>query len=218
MKEFVRWLKEIGRWLRRVPITRHYWVAVALVAICFGGIGVSGWSEKAFRLTGTLLQLCGVLTVVLGILKTRADFRQEPVRSQFKRWTKMFPPLHPPTVKISMHGILPGITVEGHGYSTHGPATDQSFEGRLGHLEDVVKKLATAQGKTQIAVHQAEKKAQKALDEQARQLSGQINAVGKTIEVTATSGIHTSAMGVIWLFFGTVFGGAALELHKLLIP
>lgn len=162
------------------------------------------------------LQLGGVFTVVLGILKTRTEFRHASVWSQFRSWAKVFPPLHPTKVTVSAHSIMPGLTGEGYMYSTHGPAADQTIEGRLGHLEDVIKKLESAHGRTYIAVLQAEKKAQKALDKQARQLSSQIDTVNGKIEATATGGLHISAGGAILIFFGTVFGGAGQELHRMM--
>ncbi len=218
MKNFVRWFREIYRWVRRVPITNHYWWAIAVASSSIAVVGAAGWTEKAFRLAGMSLQLGGVLTVAWGILKTRADFGQPTVRSQFKRWATMFPPLHPPTTTATGISVLPGPVGEGYGYSAHGPAADRTIEGRLEHLESIVKKLEMAQGRTHIAVLQAEKKAQQALDTQARQLSGQIDAVARKIEATATGGVHVSAVGVVLLFVGTVLGSAALELRQLLTP
>lgn len=218
MKNFVRWLRAVWRWVRLIPITRHYWWAIAVILVSVVLIGTFAWTEKAFRLGGMALQLGGVLTVAWGILRTRADFGQLAVRSQFKRWVKMFPLLHPPTITASGHIPLPGFVSKGYVYSTHGPATSQTIEGRIEHLEGIVRKLEVAQGKTHIAVLQAEQKAQEALDVRARQFSGQIDAVTKKIEVTATSGIHVSAVGVVLLFVGTIFGGAALEFHQLLTP
>lgn len=179
-------------------------------------LGAYGWSEDAFRLAGMFLQLGGVFTVVLGILKTRTEFHHASVWSQFRSWAKMFPPLHPPNVTLSVHSIMPGLTGEMYMSATHGPAADQTIEGRLGHLEGVVNKLEAAHGRTHIAVLQAEKKAQKALDEQARQLSRQIDTVNGKIEATATGGLHISAVGAILIFFGTVFGGAGQELHRMM--
>lgn len=101
MKNFVRWLREIGRWVRRAPINSYYWWAVAGIGMSIAGVGAFGWTEKSFRLAGMCLQLGGVLTVVWGILKTRADFGQPTVRSQFKAWMKVFPPLNPPAITVS---------------------------------------------------------------------------------------------------------------------
>lgn len=113
-----------------------------------------------------------------------------------------------------MNGILPGLSGRGYLHTTHGPSADQTIEGRVTHLEGIVKKLEDAQGRIHVAVVEARAKAQEALDAQALQLSGQIDAVSKKIESTATGGVHVSAIGVVLLFVGTIFGGAAPELEK----
>lgn len=218
MKNFYRWLREVYRWLRQVPVTRHYWWAGAVVLVAVGVVWGFDWSEGAFRIAGTVLQLLGVLTVVWGILKTRTEFKQTKVRDLFAGWLKRFPPLHPPKVTVSGHIVLPGLVGEGYGHCTHGPSPDQTLEGRLTYLEGVVKNLSSAQGRTYIAVLQAEKKAQKALDAAAQQFAEQVEGVARKIEATATGGIHVSAVGVILLFVGTVCGGLAPELHSMLAP
>lgn len=212
MKNLVRWLKRVFHWVRNMPITRHYWRAVAVVAVTVVVVGTCGWTEQAFRISSMVLQLGGVLTVVWGILKTRTEFGQTTIRSQFKTWCIAFPLSN--THRLTPSGFESStVSSEGGVYSTHGPSADQSFEGRLGHLEDVVKKLEAAHGRTYIAVLQAEKNAQRALGEQASQLTSLFD---KKIEATATGGIHVAAVGAIWIFFGTVFGGLAPELHKFL--
>lgn len=218
MVKFVRWLRALAHWMRSAPVKTHYWWALAVVVFFVAMAGVLGWSEKAFRLLGMGLQLGGVLTVVWGILKTRADFGQPTVGSQFGLWFKAFPQWNPPPIVLSVNPIELGVFGGGHLICTSGPAANQTVEGRLGHLESIVKKLEEAHGKMHIAVLEAEKKAQQSLDAQARQLVGQIDDVSKKIEATATGGVHVSAVGVFLLFFGTVFGSAAPELSHLLMP
>ena len=214
MKRFVRWIRYVGLWARRVPVAHHYWVAFLLVMVAFAVTWMCGWSEKASRLSGMCLQLGGVMTVVWGILKTRADFGQPTLRSQFQGWIKEFPSFHPRTITASVNGSFPVLMGEAYAYSTHGPSADQTVEGRLGHLEKIIKELEAAQGKTHIAVLQAEKKAQQALDAQARQMAGQIDDVSRKIEATATGGFHVSGVGVVLLFFGTILGGVAPDLSQ----
>lgn len=67
-------------------------------------------------------------------------------------------------------------------------------------------------------MREAEKKAQQALDAQARRLVGQIDDVSKKVETTATGGAHVSGVGVVLLFVGTIFGGAATELSCIFGP
>lgn len=214
MTKFVRWLSYVGHWIRKVPIAPHYWWAFVLVVIAFAVTWMCGWSEKAARLSGMCLQIGGVLTVVWGVLKTRADFGQPTMRSQFQDWIKEFPSFHPRTITASVDGAFPLMMGDVYAYSTHGPSADQTVEGRLGHLESIIKQLETAQSETHIAVLQAEKKAQQALDAQARQFVGQIDGVSRKIEETATGGVHVSGVGVVLLFFGTILGGVAPDLRQ----
>lgn len=218
MTKLVRWLRAVGHWLRRVPVAPHYWCAVAVVIASLAATWMHGWSEKAFRITGMLLQLGGVLTVVWGILKTRADFGQPAVRSQFRDWLKMFPRWNPSPTIISADAIFTGDSLAEFYMSTsHGPSADQTIEGRLGHVEKIIKELEVAQEKTHVAVLEAEKKARQALEVHARQFAGEIEGVSKKVETTATGGVHVSGVGVVLLFFGTIFGGAAPEISNFLI-
>lgn len=130
----------------------------------------------------------------------------------------MFPVLRPPTIAASANIILSGPVDNAYAYSTRGPSGDQTIERHTKHLEDIVKGLEAAQGKTHIAVLQAKRKAREALDIQARQLSRQVEEVARKIEITATSGIHVSAIGVALLLIGLIFGGAAPELQQLVRP
>ena len=214
MKNFIRWLKEIYRWVQRVPITRHYWWTLGVVSVALFAVAASGWAEQVTRLVGMLLQLGGVLTVVWGILETRADFAQPTIRSQFKDWFKRFPLLYPPSRTVTVNGIFPAMIGKAEAYSTHGPASDQSIEGRMAHLESIVNELEMAQAQTRIAVRNAQEKAEQALEAHASQLASQIDVIARRIETTATGGIHISAAGVILLFVGTVFGGTAPDLCR----
>lgn len=108
------------------------------------------------------LQLGGVLTVVWGLLKTRADFGQHTVRSQFWSWIKTFPRWNPLPIVLSVNPIELGSFGRGYVISASGPSADQTMEGRLKHLESIVKKMEEAQSKTHIAVLEAEEKAQQA--------------------------------------------------------
>jgi hypothetical protein len=216
MKNFRQWLRNIGHWLRRMPVTRHYWWAGAVVLCAVAAVWGFAWSEDAFRIAGIALQLGGVLTVVWGILKTREDFNQEPIRHIFQRWLSAFPKRQRRTVSAEVSGSWSvGTNVSSSGAVSTGPAPDQSVDARLARLEGLVNGLQTRLSETRNELRQAEKKAQQALDEQGRQLVNQIGEVAKKIEETAIGGVHVSAVGVILLFVGTVLGGFGPELHRL---
>ncbi len=213
MTKLVYWLKLLYDWLRRIPIHRYYWWAFWVLVAAAVGIYVGGRTETAFRLTGTLLQLGGVLTVVWGILRTRAEFNQPLPCSLLRRWYDSFPFRKPSPLIVSADATFTADgTADFHVIRTHGPSPDQTFEGRLKHLEGIVKELEEAHGKTDIVVSRVERRVQQTLKAQASHLSGQIDGVSKKIEIAATGGIHVSGVGVILLMFGTVLAGAAPEL------
>ncbi|MGE8450049.1 MAG: hypothetical protein ACN6OP_05360, partial [Pseudomonadales bacterium] len=115
-----------------------------------------------------------------------------------------------------MNLVFPSAVFDARGYSTRGPSTDRTVEGRLDYLEKIMAELEIAQEKTNNAVFQAEKKAQQALDAYSVQFADVIANVSKKIETTATGGVHVSAMGIILLIVGTIFGTAAPEISNLL--
>lgn len=217
MKNFLLWLRLLGHWIRRVPVTGHYWAVLALVIASVFLVGCAcGWSEQAFRLAGMGLQLLGILCVGWGISKTRKDFKQLTWSSLCSSWLKAFPKFPPRTISGSGFVTLPSLRVKGYGVggTLHGPSTDETVEGRLQHLESSFKKWEAALGETRVAVFRAEEKAEQALSEQARQLAGKIGDVSKEIEIAATSGIHIAVVGAILLFVGTIFGTVAQELSE----
>lgn len=216
MKNFLRWLRALVNWGRSVPVAPHYWCSIILLSVVTAAAGMCGWSERSFRLWGMTLQIFGTLTVVWGIFKTRADFGQPTMRSKFQHWFTNFPSFRPRTNTASMNLVFPSAVFDARGYSTRGPSTDRTVEGRLDYLEKIMAELEIAQEKTNNAVFQAEKKAQQALDAYSVQFADVIANVSKKIETTATGGVHVSAMGIILLIVGTIFGTAAPEISNLL--
>ncbi len=198
--------------MRRMPITRHYWLVFVLVASGIGAVQCSGWTEQSFRLTGMSLQLLGVLTVVWGIMKTRAEFGQIALQMQFSKWWKSFPPLHPPTMTVNIKGKL--SEMRGHIVlrGIQGPAEDQSIEGRLAHLEKLAWKLENDLAKANTAIRDVQDQAKRAMDARDVQIADHLKTVDQKIAATAVGGTHVSAVGVILLFVGTVFGGMSAEL------
>lgn len=213
MKGVMRWLRRIALWVCGVPVAPHYWFALMIVAGAFVVTWMFGWSEQAFRLAGMCLQVGGGGAVLWEIVKTRADFKQPSVRSQFRDWLNAFPQRNPPQQTVSADGIFWGdSSAVLHVSTTHGPSADQTVEGRLKHLEEITKALELNQGRLHSAFRETERKLQKDLDMRARLLTGRIENVVKLLETTATSGIHISGFGVVLVFFGTIFGGMAPEI------
>ncbi|WP_353399974.1 hypothetical protein [Hydrogenophaga sp. 5NK40-0174] len=162
------------------------------------------------------MQLLGILTVVWGLNRTRAEFGQPGIGSQFRDWIKRFPPYPLPKVVATGTTTFPPLESQIHVHSTSGPPQDESVEGRLLHVEKLVRNLESANGRMQSQVLQLERKVERDLETHRRSIAAQVDTVERKIESTATSGVHISAVGVVLLFVGTVLASAAPEIQKLL--
>lgn len=171
-----------------------------------------GSTEPLIRLTGLILQILGVATVIWGISETRAFFGHKPVFIAAKEWIGRFP-FRTKNIVLSATGADSASTT-GHAraYVTHGAGPTQPMQDRLDALE---KNITT--------IHDRITNTLKEMDEQFRdtkqELSAEANArqaederTRKMLETTATGGIHISAIGATWLFVGVVLSTAAPEL------
>jgi hypothetical protein len=50
-----------------------------------------GATERAFRITGLVLQLCGISSIIWGISETRALFGHASLAAKIKAWFQRFP-------------------------------------------------------------------------------------------------------------------------------
>jgi hypothetical protein len=84
-----RWLLAFGRWLLELREHHLFWFTVggnlAAVAVAF----LLG-SERAFRVTGLVLQLIGIATVALNIRGTRSQFDRPGTIALASQWLRRF--------------------------------------------------------------------------------------------------------------------------------
>ena len=113
------------------------------------------------------------------------------------------------------------VVVKGRGYTTHGAGDNPTTETRLDALEKNVtaihERISQTQNETDKEI--ANVYATVKHEEQLRQTD--VTTVQKRLEVTATGGVHISAIGASWLFFGVILSHAAPEivaLSKSLFP
>ena len=103
-----------------LPIAFLYWAA-------FRGVG-----EDGYRYAGLVFQILGLVTVVIGIGKTRAEFGAGWSRALSKWYEQIAIGLgleKPPTQHIGVSGIMPSISVRGE--ATVGLPPDATLEQRV---------------------------------------------------------------------------------------
>jgi hypothetical protein len=206
IKAFRSWLEE-GIYLWFAFATNLLAVLVALRL---------GASERVIRITGLVLQLLGIFSIIWGISVTRAVFGYPSLAAKIKAWFQRFP-LHRRHIVFAVgRGDFAATTGRARAFVTHSAGPNPTLDARVEALE---KNMLSIQN--QITGVETE------LDEELGKVRDEIRREGQTreanekklserIEASATGGIHISAIGASWLFVGVVLTTAAPELAALL--
>lgn len=172
-------------------------------------------AEPVIRLTGLVLQLLGIGTVIWGISETRALFGHPSFASKAKSWLSRFPLLRRNIVLTASGAVFSAAFGKARGYETHGPA-NPSIEARVEALEKNVTSIHERISQTQKEMDEEFHQTVDALkrEEQSRQTEDGV--IREKLEATGTGGVHISAIGASWLFVGVILSTAAIELAELL--
>lgn len=203
------------RWLFYEP--RHFWLCASVcgAALFFVIIG-GGGAEPVVRITGLVLQVLGIVTVVWGIVETRDFFGMlSPYRS-FMEWATRFP-LRSPVVTGSMSASTSlGDALSARGHTSWPIDPSAPIETRLAALERnlplIQERITNLQAEFDRSMRSL--KDDLHFEQQHRQalsveLRGHLKSYG-------TGGLHVSAIGAAWVFVGTVFSTASVEIAAFL--
>lgn len=214
MKNFLIWLLAIGRWF--FYEARHFWLAIGLIAFaCVVALILDFWCpanrESIIRLTGLLLQLFGIGTVIWGINETRAFFGHASIVKIVSAWLQRFPHF-PKKITVTMHATLPGLLGSMSARIVTSCKADRTIEERVEAFE---KSLALTNEKIDSAKKYLDQKITKTIatikqEEQTR--AAEDLHIHKKIEATSTGGVHISLIGAIWLFVGVTLSTASPEI------
>ncbi len=193
--------------------------AVLAAAVVFAALVISlrpHTTERVIRLTGLVLQLLGILTVIWGIRETRALFGHASITTKARTWLGRFPLLRRDVTVTVGSAELSLAGGRASAYVTHGPGANPTIESRLTAVESNVASIHKRINTTLKEMDEYSQKAASALkrEEQVRQVEG--GAIRAKLEATGTGGVHISAIGASWLFVGLVLSTAALEIAELL--
>ena len=168
------------------------------------------------RLTGLVLQLLGIGTVIWGISETRALFGHPSFASKARAWLSRFLLLRR-NVVVAVGGISSSAsTVKGRAYGTHGLGANPTIEDRFEALEKNVNSIHERISQTQKEMDEEFQKAVDALKHEALSRQAEDRAIREKLEATGTGGVHISAIGASWLFVGVILSTAAIEIAALL--
>jgi hypothetical protein len=205
--------KQLWPWLVEA---RFAWLAVAVIATALIVSLRPHTPEPVIRLTGLVLQLLGIGTVVWGISETRALFRHPSFAARAKAWFERFPFRGRNAVIGAGAASVSAATVKARAYVTQGTNPNSTIETRLDALERNITLINDRISSMEKEMDEEFRKTAGALndEEQARQVED--SAIRAKLEATGTGGVHISAIGASWLFVGVVLSTAGVEIAELL--
>ena len=202
-------VKALLPWLAEA---RYVWLALAVSIAALVIALRPGTTEPVIRLTGLALQILGIGTVAWGISETRALYGHKPLFAVARGWIERFP-LRSRNIVLSAAGIASATAIgRARAHVTHGTPLNPTVNDRLDALEKNVGALNDRIGATQKELDEEVSKMKTSISEEARQREQEDQGSRKLIEMTATGGVHISAIGAVWLFVGVTLSSAGVEI------
>src|SRR6266446_2671256 len=207
-------LKAVWPWLVEA---RHAWLAGAVICAALFISFRPHTTESVIRLTGLVLQLLGIGTVIWGISETRALFGHASLTSKARAWLARFPLLRRNFIVVAAGAVDFLATLDkARAHQTHGPGASPTIETRLEALEKNVTSIHERISQTQKEMDEEFQKTADALRREEQSRQAEDRAIREKLEATGTGGVHISAIVALWLFVGVILSTAATELAQLL--
>jgi hypothetical protein len=206
-------IKALWPWLVEA---RFAWLTLGVILVALAIALRPHTTEPIIRLTGLVLQLLGIGTVIWGISETRALFGHPSFSTKVKSWLTRFPLLKKNIVLAAAACSMAAATGKMRGYGTQGPGLNPTLETRVEALEKNVTLIHERITGTEREMDDGFRKATEALknEEQARQTED--TSIREKLEATGTGGVHISAIGASWLFVGVILSTAGVEFAEFL--
>lgn len=209
----VQWLRDVAFWFWSM---KYFLIALVLVA---AGCLVPVWSgagEAAFRLSGLMLQVSGMLTVFWGIEKTRRSFGLKPVWDVVLCKIRSFP------MRREVHYISARCTVSANanarceGYKLYNYIHDSYMSDRV----DIVEHNLTV-AHDRISGLDARVKGElldikKKIESVSEDSMGRVDGLSSVVKDLNIGGIHISLMGAAWILVGCILSTASVEMSYML--
>ncbi len=206
-------MKNLWFWLREA---RFAWLALGVIALALAVSLRPHTTEPVIRLTGLVLQVLGIGTVIWGISETRALFGHPSFTAKAKSWLGRFPLLRRNAVVTAGVGSVRVASCKVRAYGTHGPGSNPTLESRIDALEKSMVLVHERISSTEKEIEEEFRKTAEALQKEEQTRQTEDNAIREKIEASGTGGVHISAIGALWLFVGVVLSTAGVEIAEFL--
>ena len=188
----------------------HLWTLILTIGIALLVVIIFP-TESCIRITGMVLQLCGVGSVVWGISETRELFGEPSIfgilKSKIKSILKRNITLRIDDLTSNVH-FSDNVRI-----SQRRPiGNNQSLKERITTLEKNFEFIDSDIKGLQEEMDIQKSEIFRRINEEKERNQIEINLIHEKLKESATGGIHISALGASWLFFGVILSSLAPEL------
>ena len=212
MSAFTARVKLVWRWLAEA---RHAWLALSVILLALIFTLRPNTTEPAIRITGLVLQLLGIGTVVWGISETRALFGHLSFPAKVRGWLRRSPLVRRNIVLAASSGSLHITSGKVRASVTANPVND-SVEARLDALEKNLSHVNDRVTGVEREMDEGFRSASSEVKSEAVARHAEDEVLRQRLEAAGTGGIHISSIGALWLFVGVVLSTASPEIAQLL--
>ena len=200
-------------WLGEVYLA---WMLLATLAIAllFGF-----WpppSEHSVRVSGWVLELCGLFTVAWGLRETRRQFGRPGIGFLVRAWWSRRPRLGGKVVTASATASLGAMSAAGRAYGWRNVTANATVEERVSALEANVKDVNDRVNTALRELDQEVRTRGEAVKTERSERQHAIQQVERKMEAVETGGLSLSAVGIVWLAVGLTLSTIPVELLALL--
>jgi len=207
------WLRRMRSWLLTA---RVLFITLSVILWFVAVLVLSTVTESHLRLTGLLLQLLGIATVLYGISNTRKLFGHPSLLAAALSWLRAFPKLHSGPVNIVGAGVLEDATAFGRATVRLQAGPNAGLEDRVRVLEENFKSIDGRATELQQQIDEAGQLVNASLSKERELRKRDVATLSKRLEMSETGGMDVSLMGLIWLMVGLVMSTASVELINFL--
>lgn len=204
-------VRSYAQWLLLEP--RFVWLCLVSLG---AAVLVPVWfcfSEPSIRISGLVLQLGGIVSVVWGVLSTREFFGLPPIRNNLILWWGRAP-FRPQNVVAGVGGSQLTIFGEGQGYTSMPVDHSAPVDERIKVLERNVTMIHERIGAVHSDFRRKHDDLKSTVSEHGARLEQVQTKLSAELRNFGTSGLHISAIGAAWLFLGSIMGSASQEIAK----
>jgi len=211
----MNWLKRLWAWAKEKEALLFWFNIVMLILLLYAFMPPS--SETRLRFVGLIFQICGVLIAAWGLLDIRKLFELPTIRQITREWFRRFPPFRPKSKHVtvemgtghySLTGYAPDIWI--------GAGPTASIEQRLSVLEDNLQRVNQKTVDIQNQLNSEVRAHKEALAQASRSLKQTAEDIHHKLELTETSGLQLSFVGLVWLGVGLIISTIPNEIIRLI--